>query len=54
MCPLQYLQEARPEQPQVHMPSGYMQGHAIAASLLDALLVLGKPHVTQGEPYACW
>jgi hypothetical protein len=52
MCPHQYLQEARPEQPQVHMPSGYMQDRAIAVSSLAALLFQGTPLVTQTEPYA--
>jgi hypothetical protein len=35
-----------------HTANEYRQGFAIVASLLDALLAQGKPHVTQGEPYA--
>ena len=52
MCRLRFPPAAKTEQRLGRNANGYMQGLAIAASLLDVVLAQGKPHVTQGEPYA--
>ena len=52
MCQLQFPLAEAPAPRLGRNANGYRQGLAIAASLLDAVLAQGKPHVTQGEPYA--